>query len=257
MGGRGWTTGKPRWRCRRKRNLVRSPSVSVCGRSRDSPETDAEKIVQQRSNGPYTSLDDLARRTGLSNAVLTRVSRADAFGSLALGRRAALWQALEVREDQSLLQTTEDSEPIPQLPRESPFEEVTVDYTVTGLSLRQHPVAFLREALRQHKVTTAEELKTHPPDRWVKVGGLVLLRQRPSTAKGITFVTLEDETGHVNLIVHGHTWEQYRRIARGATLLLGSGPLQRQHGTIHVLAHHLTDGSHLLRELAVRSRDFR
>ncbi|MFV0446060.1 MAG: error-prone DNA polymerase, partial [Planctomycetaceae bacterium] len=220
-------------------------------------EADAQRIVQGRSDGPYTSIDDLGRRAALSAGTLQRLSRADACRSLDLDRRAAQWQSLQPRQQLSLFDHLPDEETAAPLPQVSPWEHVATDYVVTGLSLRQHPLAFVRNELRQQRVTSAAELAEHPADHWVKVAGLVLLRQRPSTAKGITFVTLEDETGLVNLIIRASIWERYRRAARRATLLIASGSLQRQNEVTHVLVRRLTDGSTLLKDLPLASRDFR
>lgn len=121
---------------------------------------------------------------------------------------------------------------------------------------RHSGVSFLGEQLNGFGVTPADQLLTGEPDRSGKVAGLVLLRQRPSTAKGIAFVTLEDETGHVNLIVYQNIWDRYRSAALGATLMLASGQLQRHQGVIHILVQRLEVGSQLLRDVPVRSRDF-
>ncbi len=220
-------------------------------------EMDARQITRCRADGWFDSFENFARRTGLSGSVLARLSRADAFGSTAQNRRQALWLSLPRQETLPLFDKEQSEEVPAELPEMTPFEEVAADYNMTGLSLRQHPVAFVRSLLAQRRVTPAAALAVHPPDHWVKVGGLVLLRQRPSTAKGITFVTLEDETGHVNLIVRQQIWERHRQIARGATLMLASGQLQRQNGVIHVLVRRLEDGSGLLQDVALKSRDFR
>jgi error-prone DNA polymerase len=116
---------------------------------------------------------------------------------------------------------------------------------------------FLRAHLNQMGVKRCEELATHEPDRKVKVAGMVLLRQRPGTASGITFMTLEDETGQANLIVHANTWERFHRPAGRAAVLLVRGMLQREHGVIHVVVDHLEDLSHTLPALKTQSRDFR
>lgn len=150
----------------------------------------------------------------------------------------------------------ETEEPV-ALPAQWPIEEVAEDYQSVGLSLRQHPLSFLRQRLQQQGVLPADQLVQAPADGWVRVGGLVIMRQRPSTAKGVTFVTLEDETGTINLIVWQQVWERYRRIATTAGVLLASGPLQRQQDVIHVLVHHLEDASDMLREITVTSRNFR
>ena len=162
----------------------------------------AERIVEQRRACPFESLDEFAQRTGLSNTVLTRLSKADAFASLRLDRRSALWQSLPDHAPSPLLnaQPVAD-EPAVSLPKLGAFGEVVADYCTTGLSLRAHPLKFLRPQLDTRRITPAWRLASTGNGRFLRVAGLVLLRQRPSTARGITFVTLEDETGIVNLIV--------------------------------------------------------
>ncbi|MGA2616581.1 MAG: error-prone DNA polymerase [Thermoguttaceae bacterium] len=142
------------------------------------------------------------------------------------------------------------------LPPMSLAEEMLADYRTTGLSLRAHPLQFLRGELDRWGVVPAAGLNAWPDGKPVRVAGLVLVRQRPSTAKGITFVTLEDETGTVNLIVRPAVWRRYRTAAMGATLLVAHGPLQRQHENIHVLVACLEDLSLRLPGMDSQSRDF-
>jgi error-prone DNA polymerase len=148
-------------------------------------------------------------------------------------------------------------EPAVALPVASPLSEVVADYRATGLSLRDHPMKFLRPTLKKLRVAKASELAVLPVERRVKVAGLTVMRQRPGTAKGITFVTLEDETGFANLIVRPEVWERYHQAARTATALLAHGRLQRQENVIHVLVTRLDDLSGLLADLKNASRDFR
>ena len=143
-----------------------------------------------------------------------------------------------------------------QLPEMSLAEEVLADYRTLGLSLKAHPLEFIRAELDRLDVVPAAGLSTWPDGRPVRVAGLVLVRQRPSTAKGITFVTLEDETGTANLIVRPGVWKRYRTAALGATLLLAQGCLQRQHESIHVVVTRLEDLSIRLRGMDSQSRDF-
>ena len=139
----------------------------------------------------------------------------------------------------------------------SPAEEVLADYRTAGLSLRAHPMQFLRQRLSERGVRTAKSLADLPNGRPVRVAGIVLVRQRPGTAKGITFVTLEDETGTANLIIRPAVWKRFREAAHGATLMLAEGPLQREGQIIHVLAAKLEDLSPWLQRLRRQSRDFR
>jgi len=217
----------------------------------------AEQIVRCREATPFTSFADFARRTGLSSAVLIRLAKADAFQSLGVTRRQALWLAYPGRDATPLFDQLETPEEAVPLPAMSPQQEVVADYTTVGLSLKNHPFAFLREQLDKLGAAPTSALAERPNGCQLKVGGLVLLRQRPSTAKGITFVTLEDETGFANLIVRQEVWERYRRVARSAAALLAHGELQRQGQIIHLLVDKLEDLSTLLADLQTRSRDFR
>jgi error-prone DNA polymerase len=217
----------------------------------------AERIVAARGARPFRSMDDFARRTGLSSSVLARLSRADAFHSLGLDRRGALWQSLPEQKTLPLFDDVPADEPAVPLPALSPLEEVVADYRTQGLSLRGHPVQFMRERLRQLRALSSMELGQEQHGRPVRVAGLVLMRQRPATASGITFVTLEDETGIVNLIVRPEIWERYHQIARRAQAIMARGTVQRRDEVIHVFVERLYDLSKLLAGATVKSRDFR
>jgi error-prone DNA polymerase len=223
-------------------------------------ETDARAIQSARRDGLFTTITDFARRTGLGPAVISRLASANAFGSLALGRRGALWQALAVeppRHDLPLLKSLPpEDDPLVPLPQMAPQDEVFADYRTTSLSLREHPIAFHREWLTSQKILPAAELAYTKDGRMVDVAGLVLVRQRPSTAKGITFVTLEDETGVANLIIRPDIWQKFYRPARTASALVAHGRLQNQQDVIHVLVTRLNDLSELIRGMRSQSRDF-
>jgi error-prone DNA polymerase len=135
-------------------------------------------------------------------------------------------------------------------------QEVMIDYSTAGLSLKKHPVALVREELAKQRILTAAQLMNTPNARWVKVAGLVLVRQRPGTASGIVFETLEDETGIVNLIVKPDIYDHYRSAARHAALLQAEGYVQRNGRVVHVMAKRLDDLSHLIQGYELRSRDF-
>ena len=235
-----------------------------------------QRIEQARGDRPFCSLEDFTRRTGLSRAVATRLAKGGAFGSLGLDRREALWHAL-AQDGKELplfdqgrvgcahgsveLETKHDvvGEAHPtsvNLPEMSAAEEVLADYRTTGLSLKAHPLEFLRPGLERLGVATAGQLKSLPNGGPVRVAGIVLVRQRPGTAKGITFVTLEDETGTANLIIRPDIWRRWRQAALGATVLLAHGRLQRQGRVIHVLATKLENLSDRLKDLGSQSRDF-
>ncbi|MDX1970761.1 MAG: error-prone DNA polymerase [Planctomycetaceae bacterium] len=214
-----------------------------------------ERIVAARRSGPFGSVAEVLHRTGLRAGTLTRLARADVFASLGLSRREAVWQAMALRDAAPLFDAV-DEEPRVALPTMSPQHQVVADYQTAGLSLRAHPLQFLRSELRELGIVTAADLTMLESDRRYKVAGLVLLRQRPSTAKGITFVTLEDETGTANLIVHQATWQRFHQIARRAGALIARGILQRQDGNMHVIVDRLDDLTTAVAEIGTRSRDF-
>ncbi len=214
------------------------------------PHAHAEQIVRSRGDKPFRSIDDLARRTGLRRAAIMRLAKAGIFGSLETNRRQSLWDALgQGQKAMPLLDTAAlldtDNSPTTNhfLPATTPAQEVLADYRTMGLSLLAHPLQFLRSELEKKKAVLASQLKTWPNGKWVRVAGLVLVRQRPATAKGITFVTLEDESGTANLIIRPEVWKQYRTAALGAAILIAAGPLQRQAENIHVLVAKLEDFS--------------
>jgi error-prone DNA polymerase len=217
----------------------------------------ADVIVCCRADGPFASFADFARRTGLRSATLKKLAHADAFRSLDLDRRSALWRSLPSREPFPLFDGLDAEDTPVTLPPMAPIKEVLADYGSSGLSLKQHPMSFLRPMLEERGVVPAKALAELPVDRMLKVAGIVLLRQRPGTAKGITFVTLEDETGMFNLIVRPEVWEKHHRVARSADVLLVHGRLQRESGIVHVLVSGMEDLSAYLSDLNVSSRDFR
>ena len=135
-------------------------------------------------------------------------------------------------------------------------QEVKIDYQTTSLSLKKHPVALIRDALSKQRILTSKEVNTTDAGKWVKVAGLVLVRQRPGTASGIVFITLEDETGVVNLIVRPNIWDKYRAAARHAGLLQCDGYVERQGEVVHVMAKRLFDRSEMIAGYEVGSRDF-
>jgi error-prone DNA polymerase len=216
-----------------------------------------ERLIEERGRRLFDSWEDFACRTGFSRALLTRLSRADAFQSLAANRRESLWQSLAETDASPLFADVEVPDEKVSLPVMPVAEEVIADYRAMGLSLRPHPVSFLRAELERLKITPADRLAQIANGKVVTVAGIVLMRQRPSTASGVTFVTLEDETGIANLIVHQRVWEQHYQVARSATLLQAQGRLQCQGEVVHVIVSKMKDLSSHLRNLPVESRDFR
>jgi error-prone DNA polymerase len=149
-------------------------------------------------------------------------------------------------------------EPLPEfLNRMHPMEEVIADYETTGVSLRGHPMQFFRSELTKQGVVTASELPALRDGQFVRVAGLILLRQRPGTAKGITFVTMEDETGSINLVLHPSTWESHYLICKRSNAWRVHGTLENRQGVIHVVVGRIEDLSSIVGPVDIRSRDFR
>jgi len=241
-------------------------------------EEDARRIVAGRlldrgreqsefAGQPYACVRDLWLRTGLSPRVIERLADADAFGSLGLSRRQALWAAKALgrvgdKDDDLPLFRASSNSPecalaVPSLPREPnvplppmpPGEEVVNDYRFLELSLRTHPASFLRADLDRRGIIRNEELRLRPSGARVSVSGLVTIRQRPGTAKGVIFMTIEDETAVANIIVWPKTFERFRPIVLGARYVAVNGELQQESGVIHVVAGRLDDLTPLLARL--------
>ncbi|GIK96804.1 MAG: error-prone DNA polymerase [Alphaproteobacteria bacterium] len=219
---------------------------------------DAERLVAARGNG-YMDPRALWRRAGLDARALERLARADAFRSTGLGRREALWavkaaapKPLPLFDAMNEEETGE--EPEVALPAMSLGEQVSEDYTSLKLSLKAHPLALLRGDVARQGYAKAEALAHLPVDRRVRVAGLVLVRQRPGTASGVIFATLEDETGIANVIIWSTAFERFRRIVLTASLMGIEGRLQREEKVIHVVAEKIVDLSHLLRGLGTGDR---
>jgi error-prone DNA polymerase len=212
-------------------------------------EEDARLLVQHRGAG-YASPAELWRQSGLGPAALERLAAADAFQSMGLDRRRALWMVKALGEPPPPLLAAAMREDAPaKLPALREDEHVAEDYATVTMTLRRHPMSFLREDFARQKFVRAKDLETLSVDRRIDIAGLVLIRQRPGTASGVVFMTIEDETGVANLIVWPAVFERFRRAALGSTLIACTGKLQRESGVIHVVAERLRDLSHRLREL--------
>jgi error-prone DNA polymerase len=219
-------------------------------------EDHAQRIESVRGRG-FDSVRDLWLRTRLPPAALERLANADAFGSLGLSRRDALWavRALQRSGDKDDLPlfrrvAMPAMEPDVDLPPMPPGEQVVEDYRHLHLSLKAHPVSFLRRDLDQRGILRHELLPGITNGERVTVAGLVLVRQRPGTAKGVIFMTLEDETGIANTIVWARAFETYRPVVIGARLVAVTGPMQSASGVIHVVMEHIEDLTPLLRRLS-------
>ena len=204
----------------------------------------------------FESVDDLARRAGLDKSDLSRLARADALATLAGHRREALWSTLAVDEATRLALPAGVEEARAGLAPPTEGQEVVGDYAALGLTLRRHPLAILRSRLKTKGLRTAEEVAAARHGQWIRTSGLVTCRQRPATASGVLFVTLEDETGYVNLVIWNDIVERNRRPILGSRLLAVGGQVQKQGLVVHVLARRFEDLSRLLGELRTSSHDF-
>jgi error-prone DNA polymerase len=212
-------------------------------------EAEIARLVDRRDAG-YASPEELQRRAGLARATLVALAEADAFGSLGLDRRAALWRVSGLAEDPPPpLADAPAFEPPAALPPTPPGRDVAEDYAALGLTLKRHPISFLRPMLDRRGIAAASTLAARDGGERVTVAGLVLFRQRPGTAKDTIFVTLEDETGSVILIVWRSVWERHRRAVFGAKLIVCAGALQIEDGVLHVIADRLDDATAWLRHL--------
>lgn len=217
----------------------------------------AQRIEFERRKQPFASLDDLTRRVRPSRHELEALAAANALRSLAGHRREAVWAAARTEPTHDLLAQTEPAETAPKLAVPSEAQEILADYRSLGLTLQRHPLALLREQLQGMRYRTARSLHRHTSaGRRVRACGIVVGRQRPGTAKGTVFVTLEDETGPVNVIIWPSLVEAQRRELLGAYLLGVEGEWQRANGVCNLVAHRLVDLSALLGSLRPKSRDF-
>ncbi|MBI1284752.1 MAG: DNA polymerase III subunit alpha [Thiobacillus sp.] len=215
----------------------------------------ATRLIAARAQKPFASVDDLAARGGLDPRDLKCLAAAGALARLAGHRRQAYWDVAGI-ERATPLAIGHVKEPQPELFPLTEGQDLVADYASLGLSLGRHPLALLRDRLQRDRLVTAAELGRSPHGRLVRAAGLVLNRQRPGTASGVTFLTLEDETGHVNVVVWRDLAERQRRELLGARLLAVYGTLERQGEVAHLIAGHLRDLTSLLGDLVTHSRDF-
>ncbi len=241
-------------------------------------QDEAKRLVAARDEG-VRSIDDFAVRAGLSRRSLELLAEADAFASLGLTRRQALWAVKGLADETGSLKTAPllaamgVVEHQVELPLMNLPQEVTEDYRTTSLSLKAHPVGFFRGSLNSLGAVPARELTRMRDRKLVTVGGLVLVRQRPGTAKGVTFLTLEDETGIANIVIWKDAFDANRKLVMTSSFLVIHGQVQSESNVVHVVARRFTDLSHRLSEMKeedgpaprihsrvtgrlVRSRDF-
>ncbi len=217
----------------------------------------ATRVVGARGDTAYVSVEDLKRRSGTNVASVSKLAEADAFRSIGLDRRGALWdsRALKGAPDLPLFAHADARDEgweteVVRLPAMPLGEQVVADYQTVRLSLKAHPMQFLREHYRGKGFTTADQLGSLKYGRRVSLAGLVLIRQRPGSAKGVCFITLEDETGIANLVIWPDAFAAQRKIVMGARLMAVHGMVQRDEEVIHVVARTLVDDTAMLRAIS-------
>jgi len=240
------------WECRIEDDAVRLGLILVGGLGEEA----AARLVEARSAAPFSDVEDLARRAALAPRELRLLAAAGALASLAGHRRQAHWEAAGAAPLPGLLAAARVGEAALPLAAPAEGEDIVADYATLGFSLGRHPLALLRARLERLRFLPAATVAACANRKLVRAVGLVTCRQRPDTASGVMFVTLEDETGCTNVIVHRALIERQRRELLGARLLGVYGVLQREGEVVHLIAKRLVDHSHLLGALAPRSRNF-
>jgi len=218
----------------------------------------AAALIGARGEQPYRSVADAWQRAGVPVAALERIAEADGFLRVGLDRRQALWEIRGLADSRLPLFAAADeaAEPGVALPPMPQGGEVVEDYRSVGLSLRRHPVAFLRDELARERILPCAALAELRDGARATVAGVILVRQRPGSASGVLFITIEDETGHANLIVWPSVFERQRRLVMSASMLGCRGKVQKEGEVIHVIADHLTDFSPLLASVGGRGEVF-
>lgn len=218
----------------------------------------AANLIAARADSSYRSVTDLWQRAGVPVAALERIAEADGFHALGLDRRQALWEIHGLADTPLPLFAGAEarSEPEVALPAMAQGREVVEDYRSTGLTLRQHPVWFLRAELTRQRIVPCAALTDLRDGMRATVAGVILVRQRPGSASGVVFITIEDETGHANLIVWPPVFERQRLLVMSASMLACRGKVQKEGEVIHVVADQLTDLSTLLASVGQRDDPF-
>jgi error-prone DNA polymerase len=219
-------------------------------------EESARRILAARGERPFAHVADLAHRARLERRDLTALAAAGALAALAGHRHDAIWEVAGVEKLPPLLAGTVFDEPSPALPAPTEGQDIVADYRTLGLTLRRHPLALLRSQLRGKRLVTAVDIAHTPHGRLARTAGIVIGRQRPDTASGVVFVTLEDETGATNVIVWRDLGDRQRRELLGSRLMAVYGRVEREGDVVHLVAGRLVDLTAMLGELPTRSRDF-
>ena len=221
-----------------------------------SEDRDWRRIETARAAQPFASMDDFTRRTGLDDRVIRRLAEAGAFAGFRGERRAALWEAQGLGRTSATPLPIAPHEPLPDFEPLTQFQTISWDYAFSGHSTHGHPLTPLREALTVQQLPDAQTVATMRDGQRVRYAGLVICRQRPGTASGVTFMTLEDETGFVNLVIWKQVFDDYAVLARTASFLGVTGTLQAASGVVHLIADALWTPEIAPRPATAGSRDF-
>lgn len=244
------------WDSTLERTMSGRPALRLGFRQVKGFSEEAGELLVAKRVDQYVSIQQLVERTTLNRRELSALATAGALKSLAGHRHKVNWSVAGVEEPTPLLSSLDRYEAVPLLRRPTKGQDVVADYRSLGLTLGRHPLALIREQLQAFRYVTATQLTTLPTGKRIRIAGLVITKQRPGTASGVTFVTLEDETGCSNLIVWKKIADEQRDVLLNARLMGVQGELQREGKVIHVIARNLLDHSDLLGELTVRSRNF-
>ncbi|NPD66648.1 error-prone DNA polymerase [Lichenicola cladoniae] len=257
-----------RWDCTLEPRRDNGPGMAVrlgLRLAKGLANQDGAQLVANRGDVPYASVEEIWRRADIPAAALERLAEADAFQSLGLDRRQALWQVKGLVDTALPLFAAADIErrPRPELV-EPPVvmvpmrdgREVVEDYRSLGLSLRSHPVSFIRPMLQAKRMICCADLRNTRDGRRIIVPGIVLVRQKPGSAKGVMFITIEDETGVANLVLWPDRFEKQRRLVLSAGMIACHGKVQREGEVVHVVTDHLEDLSQLLRSVGDQDDPF-
>jgi error-prone DNA polymerase len=246
------------WDCTLERVAANTPVLRlglrlVKGLSRSG----AQRLLEERQrNGSFVDVEDLARRSRLSRHDLQALAHADTLLETSGHRHRAVWEVLGVDKKALLGVSASAPDALADLRPPGVAEEVVADYASLGLTLRPHPLALLRSTLEQRNLADSKEIRVRVNGSRARAAGLVINRQRPGTAKGIIFATLEDEHGHINVVIKQRVADRHRRALLGARLLQINGIVEREGEVVQLLALELEDLSSLLGDLQARSRDF-
>jgi error-prone DNA polymerase len=254
---RGVDVQRSDWDCTLERVRGAQPALRLGLRLvKGLSEAGIKHLVEARKVAPFSAIDDLMQRSGLARRDLDCLAAAGALESLAGHRHHARWRVLAAQPGNDMVKDMPIPEGQPLLRRPSEGEDIVADYGQLGLTLGRHPLALLRGHLTKRRFCSSDDLQRLPHGRRARAAGLVITRQRPGTATGVTFLTLEDEFGSINVVVWSDLAERQRALVLNGRLLGVNGVIEKADGVLHLVASNLEDHSALLGRLVTTSRDF-